>query len=118
MYDKILFVVKNKLIALSTEKLIYKVLDKNMLISNLAKCELLKRDLSNLTIDDNILEKIINKLSVEDIWNLVKLNANSHFTELVSKKLNQIFDYYQELNKPDFLMKKNESDLKIYVLKK
>lgn len=117
MYTKIILKLKTKLMNLDTEKLLYKILDKNILVSILAREELLNRDLSNLNIDDEMLLLIINKLTIEDLWNIKKQNDNNHFTELVTIKLNQILDYYQNLNIKDFLNKKNEDKTKLYLLK-
>ncbi len=101
---------------LNTKDLVLKILDRNILVSTLAKQELLNRDLSNLDISDQILEKVIDKLSIEDLWELKNSQEENHFMELVYLKLNKILDYYQSLNKEEFLKKRNEG--KIYLLNK
>ena len=101
---------------LNTKDLVVKILDRNILVSTLAKQELLNRDLSNLDISDQILEKVIDKLSIEDLWELKNSQEENHFMELVYLKLNKILDYYQSLNKEEFLKKRNEG--KIYLLNK
>ena len=113
MYTKILLTMKTKFMELDTITLIYKVLSKNIIISSLAKEELLKRNLDNIKIDDSILLLVINKLSIEELWTIKKENINNHFTELATIRLNQILDYYQNLNIEDFLKKKNQDKIKI-----
>ena len=102
---------------LDNNELIYKVLDNNILISSLAKEELLKRDLSNLLIDDDTINLVINKLSIEELWNLANTDISNHFIDLVTVKLNQILDYYQNKNLKEFLLKKNENKIKLFSLK-
>ena len=117
MYTKILLTLKTKFMELDNLTLINKILDNNILVSTLAKEELLSRSLDDLDVDDSILTLLINKLSIEDLWTIAKQNTNNHFTELVVKKLNRILDYYQNLNIKEFLNKKNEKQLKLYLLK-
>ncbi len=116
MYQKLMLTIRTKFMNLNINELINKILSNNILISNLAKEEFLKRDLENLEIEDDILVLIINKLSIEELWYITKLNINNHFVELVTLKLNQILDYYQKLNIEDFLKKKNEGKIKLHLM--
>ena len=117
MYQKLMLTLRTKFMNLKDEELINKILSKNTLISTLAKEELLKRDLNELELSDDILSLVINKFSIEELWFIANLNINNHFVELVTKKLNQILDYYQRLNIEDFLKKKNEGKIKLHLLK-
>ena len=117
LYNKIVLKKRTEFMNLETKKIIYKILDKNTLISTLAKEEFLKRDLSDLVVDEKLLNKVISKFTIEELWYLVNLNIDNHFVELVSLKLNQILDYYQSLNQEDFLRKRNEGKAKIYFFK-
>jgi len=111
MYQKLMLTLRTNYMNLTTNELINKILSNNIFISTLAKEELLKRDLSNLEIDDELLLLVINKFTIEELWYLVNSNTNNHFIELVNVKLNQILDYYQKLNIEDFLKKKNEGHI-------
>ena len=118
MFNKVLFVTRNKLMNLSTYDLLFKVMDSNILISTLAKEELINRDLNDLnTLPDAIIEKVIEKLNIEQIWTLIKSGEKNHFVELAIVKLNKILDYYQNLNKIELQNKINNDNKKIYVLK-
>lgn len=92
MYRRAYLIIKNKLWNLDTETLIYKVLDKNIFISSIAKEELLSRDLENINIPDEILRQIILKLSVEQLYQLVKNNDGSKLANLASIEFNKILE--------------------------
>ena len=64
MYERTYFIIKNKFWKLSTEEVIYKIFDKNIMISSIAKEELLNRNLSNINVSDDILKKVILNLSL------------------------------------------------------
>jgi len=92
MYRRAYLIIKNKLWNLDTETLIYKVLDKNILISSIAKEELLSRDLENINIPDEILRQVILKLSVEQLYQLVKNNDGSKLANLASIEFNKVLE--------------------------
>ena len=117
MYTKILIKMKTKFMNLSNEELINNIFSSNILISSLAKEELFNRDLSDLELSIDIINKLINKLSIEEIWYLANNNIDNRFIEQVKIKLNQLLDYYQNLNLSDFLKKKYEEKSKIFSLK-
>lgn len=116
MYQKLILTLRTKFMNLDTNELIKKILSNNLLISNLAKEELFKRDLSDLVIDDNIINLLINKFTIEELWYLTKLDVDNHFFQIVTIKLNQILDYYQKLNIKDYLKKQNEDKIKIHLM--
>ncbi|MBR3660961.1 MAG: hypothetical protein IKN63_03550 [Bacilli bacterium] len=115
MYTKLMLKMRTNFMNLSNEQLINKILSNNILISTLAKEEFLKRDLSNLIISNEIANLIINKFTIEEIWNLFHSELSDNFKEIIIFKLNQILDYYQNSNLIDFLHKKHE-DNKIFRL--
>ena len=117
MYQKLMLTIRTKFMNLDNYKLINIILDNNELLSTLAKEELLKRNLNDLEMDDNTLNLVINKLTIDELWYLTNLNNKNHFIELVTKKLNQIFDYYENLNKENFLKKKNEGNIKLHLVR-
>ncbi len=118
MFQKIAFIIRNQLFNLSNEDLIYKCLDQNILISTLACEELLKRDLNDLKVDDTMLSFVVYKLTIEQVWELV-LKNNNKLARIAYQRLNEIFEYYQNLNKKEYLEKLNE-DVKeyLYLIKK
>ena len=117
MYQKLMLQFRTKLLYLTTEELIDKLIYNNTFMQTLIKEELLKRDLSNLDINDEKINLVIDKLSIEEIWFLANLNINNHFIEIVTIKLNKILDYYQKKNFEDFLKKKNEDSKKLIKIK-
>ena len=92
MYRRAYLIIKNKLWNLDTETLIYKVLDKNIFISSIAKEELLSRDLENINIPAEILRQVILKLSVEQLYQLVKNNDGSKLANLASIEFNKVLE--------------------------
>ena len=111
MYQKMMLTLRTKFMYLDIEELLNNILSNNIIISTLAKEELLKRDLNDLNIDNETLSKVIDKFTIEELWYIANLNYNNHFKELVIIKLNQILNYYEKLNINDFLNKKNEDKL-------
>ena len=111
MYQKMMLTLRTKFMYLDNNELINNILSNNILISTLAKEELLKRDLNDLEVNDETLSKVIDKFTIEELWYLVNLDYNNHFIELVTIKLNQILDYYENFNINDFLQKKNENKI-------
>ena len=107
MLEKIEFKIRNKLFYLNNEDLIEKCLDRNYLISKNAILELLRRNPVNIKVNDEILNLVINKLTIEEIWYLVACKVNSRLVHLACLKLNSILDYYENLNKKD-------NNLKLY----
>ena len=118
MFTKLTLKMRTYYMTLETKDLIDKILGDNFLIRDIAKEEFLKRDYDNLDMSDDILNKVINKLSIEEIWEIVKNNQNNHFTRLVIKKLNSIFDYYEKNNLSAYLLKRNEDNKIFKLLKK
>ena len=112
MFDKATFVMKNKLMYLPNEKVVEKCLDKNILISTLAKDELISRDNLEMNVNDDTILSVINKLSIEQVWNLVTRKDNSQISKLALKKLNEILEYYQ--NSLEYHEKINEGKSKIF----
>ena len=117
MFTKLTLKMRTFYMTLETKDLIDKIFNDNFLIRDIAKEEFLKRDLSNLNIPDDVLNQIINKLSIEEIWNIVKENQDNHFTSLVIEKLNSIFEYYEKKYPNDYISKINEEN-KIFKLLK
>ena len=115
MFDKATFVIKNKLMYLPNEKIIEKCLDKNILITTLAKEELISRDNLEMNVSDELILSVVNKLSIEQVWNLVMRKDNSRISNLALKKLNEILEYYQ--NSKEYHEKVNEGKSKIFYLK-
>lgn len=98
MFNKVSFVVQNKLMILSNENLVHKCLDSNVLVATLALEELVRRAPIDINISDDILSKVILKLSIEQIWDLVSRNIDSKLCILAHQRLNEFFDYYQMIN--------------------
>ena len=108
--------IRNKLIFLGNDDLISKCLDKNILISSLAREILVNRSNLDTNHNDETLLKVINKLSIEQIWDLMTRNDNSKLSILAIDKLNKILEFYQ--NTSDYYDKVNENKkAKIYYLK-
>lgn len=110
MLEKIEFKIRNKLFYLNNEDLIIKCLDNNYLISKNAILELLRRNPINIDLDNSILNLVINKLTIEEIWYLVASKVNSKLVHLACLKLNDILDYYQNLNKDDSNYKTHDNN--------
>ena len=107
MYNKIYLIIRNKIFNLDTEEVIYKIFDNNILVSSIAKEELLNRDLSNINIPDEILQCIVLKLSIEQIYDLIINHKGSKLSELASIEFDKILEdaknnyleaYYDKVN--------------------
>ena len=92
--NELYLIILNKYMALPYQELINKCLDTNPLVSNIAIDVLLKRSDDSKVIPDEILEKIINKMTIEDIYNLVTSNTNTRLKEIAYLKLKEILAYY------------------------
>ena len=92
MYGRVYLIIKNKIFNLTTEEVIYKIFDDNILISSIAKEELLNRNLSDVNVSDNILNQIIKKLSIEEIYDLVVNHEGSKLSYLASIEFDKILE--------------------------
>jgi len=111
MFDKTTFVIKNKLMRISDDNLIIKCLDDNYLIASLAREELVRRHPVYINISDDILIKVIDKLSLEQIYELVIVNVDTRLCILAYNRLSNILDEYDKLHEK---IKRKE---KIHLLK-
>lgn len=102
MYIRAYLIIKNKFWNLSNEELIDKILNKNILISSIAKEVLLTRDLDDLDASDEILRKVILKLSIEQLYNLVKDHENSKLANLASIEFEKILEDAEDNYKEAF----------------
>ncbi len=109
--NKIILVLRNKLFSLNNEELVFKCLDNNLLISNLAIQELVRRNPTLIMVDDNFLEKVIWKMTIEQIWELAHFNVDTKLCFLASIRLRSILEYY------DLYNQKEDRKEKIYLLK-
>ena len=100
MHTRSYLVIKNKLWNLDTEKIIYKILDNNLIISSIAKEILLIRNLDDINIPEEILRQVILKLSIEQLYNLLKNHEGSKLAMLASIEFDKILkdaeNNYQE----------------------
>ena len=108
--DKIVFILENKFRYLSSEELVYKALQDNFLVSKLAIQELVRRNPMVIDVDDSLIIKIINKMTIEDIWSIASLKINTKLFSFAYQKLNSILEYYDEV------YKKNEIKSKLKLL--
>lgn len=104
--DKIVFILENKFRYLSSEELVYKALQDNFLVSKLAIQELVRRNPMVIDVDDSLIIKVINKMTIEDIWSIASLKRNTKLFSLAYQKLNSILEYYDELYKKDEIKSK------------
>ena len=116
-FTKLTLKMRTYYMKLETNELIEKILDENILIRTIAKEEFLKRDYNNLDVSDEILNKVIDKLSIEEIWYLASTKQDNHFIELVIEKLNAIFLYYEKNYPNHYLLKVNEQNKMFRLLK-
>ncbi len=103
-YEKIEFVERNKLRYLPIEKVIKKIFDKSVIISTLAKEELIRRNPLDLPVDEAILLLVVRKMSIEQIYDLVVLNIDTPLCIAACKQLEAIFEYYEK-NNPEYYKK-------------
>ena len=92
MYMRAYLIIKNKFWNLSNEELIDKILNNNILISSIAKEILLTRDLDELNVSDEILRKVILKLSIEQLYNIIKNQKDSKLAILASIEFDKILE--------------------------
>ena len=111
MFDKTIFVLKNKLTMISDNDLIFKCLDNNYLIASLAREELVRRHPVHINFDDEVLLNVIDKLSLEQIYELVIENVDTRLCILAYNRLSNILDEYDKLHEK---IKRKE---KIHLLK-
>ena len=104
--DKIVFILENKFRYLSSEELVYKALQDNFLVSKLAIQELVRRNPMVIDVDDSLIIKIINKMTIEDIWSIASLKINTKLFSFAYQKLNSILEYYDEIYKKDEIRSK------------
>ena len=104
--DKIVFILENKFRYLSSEELVYKALQDNFLVSKLAIQELVRRNPMVIDVDDSLIIKIINKMTIEDIWSIASLKINTKLFTFAYQKLNSILEYYDEVYKKDEIKSK------------
>ena len=109
IFLKATLIARTKYFYYDTNKLIDVILNGSSFLSSIAKEEFLKRDLSDLDLDDSTLMHLINKLTIEDFWAIANQNGkvNNKFVNQVIVNLNATLDYYQIINSEDFLLKKN-----------
>ena len=104
--DKIVFILENKFRYLSSEELVYKALQDNFLVSKLAIQELVRRNPMVIDVDDSLIIKVINKMTIEDIWSIASLKINTKLFSFAYQKLNSILEYYDEVYKKDEIRSK------------
>ena len=104
--DKIVFILENKFRYLSSEELVYKALQDNFLVSKLAIQELVRRNPMVIDVEDSLIIKVINKMTIEDIWSIASLKRNTKLFSLAYQKLNSILEYYDEVYKKDEIRSK------------
>ena len=104
--DKIVFILENKFRYLSSEELVYKALQDNFLVSKLAIQELVRRNPMVIDVDDSLIIKVINKMTIEDIWSIASLKINTKLFTFAYQKLNSILEYYDEIYKKDEIRSK------------
>ena len=104
--DKIVFILENKFRYLSSEELVYKALQNNFLVFRLAIQELVRRNPMVIDVDDSLIIKVINKMTIEDIWSIASLKINTKLFSFAYQKLNSILEYYDELYKKDEIKSK------------
>ena len=92
--NELYLIILNKYMAIPYQELINRCLDNNPLVSNIAIDALLKRSDDSKMIPDEILERIINKMTIEDIYNLVTRNNNTKLKKIAYLKLKEILAYY------------------------
>ena len=92
--NELYLIILNKYMALPYQELVSRCLDSNPLISNIAIDALLKRNDDDAMISDEILERIINKMTIEDIYSLVTSDINQRLKKIAYLKLKEILAYY------------------------
>ena len=93
MANEFYLVELNNLLRLDYKSLIEKCLDSNPFISKIAIEVLLKRDEED-DIPDSILSRIVNRMTLEEIYNLVVSKTESNLARIAYYKLKEILNYY------------------------
>ena len=93
MSNEFYLIELNNLFNLDYRSLIDKCLDSNPFISRIAIDVLLKREEEEV-IPDIVLSKIVNKMTIEEVYNLVVSKTNSSLARVAYSKLKEILNYY------------------------
>ena len=112
MYGRTYLILKNKMWNLTTEEIINKIFSNNIMISSIAKEELLNRELSNLNVSDEVLRQIILKLSIEQIYETITKHIGSRLAEIATEKFNEILEHTENNYQEAYLEKVNEGKRK------
>jgi len=98
-FDKAYWMTYNRFFWMETSKLLDIVfIGNNKFLENIA-IRVLLDDYRLLKIDNyNVISLIVKKLSIEDLWDLAKLNSDSLIVNLAKEKVNSIIDetFYQK----------------------
>lgn len=117
--ERFTFIERNKLWHLTTYEVIKKIFSDNIIISTLAKEELLKRNLDNIEIDDEIVKKVISKLSIEQVFELMNQDQNGKFALLAKDAFDKILEISEKINRKAYLDKVYEDEsLSLRLIKK
>ena len=110
---------RNKIWHLTTYEVIKKIFSDNIIISTLAKEELLRRNLDNIEIDDEIVKKVISKLSIEQVFDLMKQDKNGKFALLAKDAFDKFLEISEKNNREAYLDKVYEDEsLSLRLIKK
>ena len=119
MLEKAYLIIKNKLWNMPTEDIIYKILDNNCFISNIAKEILLTRDLTKVNVPEGILKQVILKLSIEQLYELIINHKDSNIAYLAEFEFDNILEKAKNNYQEAYLEKVNEGKRsKLTLLKK
>jgi len=98
-FDKAYWMTYNRFFWMETSKLLDIVfIGNNKFLENIA-IRVLLDDYRLLKVNDyNVISLIIKKLSIEDLWDLAKLDSDSLIVNLAKEKVNSIIDatFYQK----------------------
>ena len=98
-FNKAYWMTYNRFFWMETSKLLDIVfIGNNKFLENIA-IRVLLDDYRLLKIDNyNVISLIVKKLSIEDLWDLAKLNSDSLIVNLAKEKVNSIIDetFYQK----------------------
>ncbi len=94
MNNKFYLVNLNRCLRLKYSILVKKCLDSNPLISMIAIQALLIRNDDDEMVPEEILRRIVDKLTIEDVYSLVVNNNNSRLTKIACIRLKEILAYY------------------------
>ncbi len=106
--DKLIFLTRNRLMYYPIEKVINLALNRNIIISNLAIEELIKRNPTDFDFDLNTLSMIIKKMSIEQIYALGSSKSSTPLANIAHQELEKILTFYE--NNIDFYRKCNEGN--------